>query len=479
MTVVSAVWLAATRCSASATSARARRRASVAGLLLHLPHRPRELVPDEILRALEHGGLGLAERHPRDPLELLQRLSRASLELVLELLQVHLAVADPLLAPGQLDELLRRARPRAARCAPRPSRSRRAGPAPRPRRRPGAARRARAPRPVPRGGWSPPRARRRRRCASAPPRCGARPTSSTPAASTPWRPPPIPSPTISGDHREHVHSSRRVGHRPRRRRGCSHPALPRAGGDPVRWCVALGRHALLRRRASVARWSKRSVVGTRVTGSTGSERAQDAGKCRMKPAHRSARLSSSATTSLERAPPRSPSPRGNEPFVGCSPRATTIRAARSRSGSSAATRLARERLVDPVPPRSSRTSTSPAPRSASAARAAAAKRASSTRPARAAALERLAPSRRLGRRRAPAAAARVARVCSRRATAPQDDALGAMPRGARARASRARSRSSSTPGREPRLDGRLDAARCATGGRRARRRRAAPRRAAR
>ena len=49
-----------------------------AGLLLHLPHRPRELVPDEVLRPLEHRGLGLAERHPRDPLELLQRLARAT-----------------------------------------------------------------------------------------------------------------------------------------------------------------------------------------------------------------------------------------------------------------------------------------------------------------------------------------------------------------------------------------------------------------
>ena len=77
-----------------------------AGLLLHLPHRPRELVPDEVLRALEHGRLRLAERHPGDPLQLLDRLVAARLQLVLELLQVHLAVADTLLPPRHLDQLL-------------------------------------------------------------------------------------------------------------------------------------------------------------------------------------------------------------------------------------------------------------------------------------------------------------------------------------------------------------------------------------
>ena len=107
VTVVSAVWLAATRCSASATRARARRRASRSRLLLHLPDRARELVAHEILRPLEQRRLRLAERHARDALELLERLARAlAFMLLLELLEVHLAVADALLAARHLDELL-------------------------------------------------------------------------------------------------------------------------------------------------------------------------------------------------------------------------------------------------------------------------------------------------------------------------------------------------------------------------------------
>ena len=51
--VVSAAWLAATRCSASATRLRARRLRLGLGLLLELADAPRELVPDEFLRALE------------------------------------------------------------------------------------------------------------------------------------------------------------------------------------------------------------------------------------------------------------------------------------------------------------------------------------------------------------------------------------------------------------------------------------------
>src|SRR6188472_3559142 len=77
-----------------------------AGLLFHLPHRAGELVPDEVLRALEHCRLRLSLRHPGDALELADRTLPARLLLVLELLEMHLAIADALLAPRDLDQLL-------------------------------------------------------------------------------------------------------------------------------------------------------------------------------------------------------------------------------------------------------------------------------------------------------------------------------------------------------------------------------------
>src|ERR671930_144930 len=76
-----------------------------ARLLLELPDTPRELVPDEVFRALEQVRLRLPDRHPGDPLELLQLLVAGLLELLLELLRVRLAVGEPLLAARELDDL--------------------------------------------------------------------------------------------------------------------------------------------------------------------------------------------------------------------------------------------------------------------------------------------------------------------------------------------------------------------------------------
>src|SRR4029079_15659380 len=75
-------------------------------LRLHVATRAHELVPDEVLRALEHRGLRLSLRHPGDALELDDGAVPALLLLLLELLQMHLAAADALLAPRDLDELL-------------------------------------------------------------------------------------------------------------------------------------------------------------------------------------------------------------------------------------------------------------------------------------------------------------------------------------------------------------------------------------
>ena len=73
VTVVSAVWLAATRCE-RVRDERARAPAGVgARLFLHLADIAGQLVPDEILRALEQLLARLAERHAGDPLQLVER----------------------------------------------------------------------------------------------------------------------------------------------------------------------------------------------------------------------------------------------------------------------------------------------------------------------------------------------------------------------------------------------------------------------
>ena len=76
-----------------------------ARLLLHLTDAPCELVPDEILGALEQAQLRLVHRHARDPLELGELLLACLLVLVLELPEMRLAVGEALLAPRDLRQL--------------------------------------------------------------------------------------------------------------------------------------------------------------------------------------------------------------------------------------------------------------------------------------------------------------------------------------------------------------------------------------
>src|SRR5262249_40768634 len=75
-------------------------------LLLHLADVSGELVADEVLPPLEHLLLRLLRGQPGDPLESQERVVLRLLELVLERLDVHLAVAQPLLAPRELRQLL-------------------------------------------------------------------------------------------------------------------------------------------------------------------------------------------------------------------------------------------------------------------------------------------------------------------------------------------------------------------------------------
>jgi hypothetical protein len=76
-----------------------------ARLLLELADPPGQLVPDEVLGALEQLRLRLTDRHPGDPLQLLELVVARLLELLLELLRVRLAVGEPLLAARDLDVL--------------------------------------------------------------------------------------------------------------------------------------------------------------------------------------------------------------------------------------------------------------------------------------------------------------------------------------------------------------------------------------
>ena len=73
-------------------------------LLLHLAHLTCELVPDEILRAVEQLLTCLVDSQPRDLLERVKRLMLRLPQLVLERLDVDFAIAQPLLAPLELCE---------------------------------------------------------------------------------------------------------------------------------------------------------------------------------------------------------------------------------------------------------------------------------------------------------------------------------------------------------------------------------------
>ena len=71
-------------------------------LLLLLPNAAGELVPDQVLRALEQVVLRLRDGEPRDLLELRERFVLRRLQLVLELLDVRLPVGEALVAAFDL-----------------------------------------------------------------------------------------------------------------------------------------------------------------------------------------------------------------------------------------------------------------------------------------------------------------------------------------------------------------------------------------
>ena len=68
-----------------------------ARLLLHLPHLARELVAHEVLRALDQLLARLVDGEAGDLLERGERVAVRVTKLLLERLDVHLAVAEPLL----------------------------------------------------------------------------------------------------------------------------------------------------------------------------------------------------------------------------------------------------------------------------------------------------------------------------------------------------------------------------------------------
>ena len=76
-----------------------------AGLLLHLPHHAREVVADELLGAVEHDLLRLLDGEAGDALELAELVVLGRLRLLLELLEMALAVEEALLAPLELGQL--------------------------------------------------------------------------------------------------------------------------------------------------------------------------------------------------------------------------------------------------------------------------------------------------------------------------------------------------------------------------------------
>ena len=154
VTVASAVWLAATRWSASATRARARRRASDrASSSIWRTSRASSCRTRSFERSSSCWRASWTVS-PEIFSSAVERLTLRVPELVLERLDVDLAISQPLLAPLELREPRVDLELLLERRAPRPSRSGRAGPVPRSRSRCGARRPARAPRPAPRAGPS-------------------------------------------------------------------------------------------------------------------------------------------------------------------------------------------------------------------------------------------------------------------------------------------------------------------------------------
>ena len=73
-------------------------------LFLHLPHLAGELVADEVLRAFEQLLARLVDGQARDLLERREGVALRLAELLLQRLDVHLAIAEPLLLPLELGQ---------------------------------------------------------------------------------------------------------------------------------------------------------------------------------------------------------------------------------------------------------------------------------------------------------------------------------------------------------------------------------------
>src|SRR5262249_15521847 len=71
-------------------------------LLVELPHPAGEVVSDQLLGLLQETRLRLIDRHAGNPFELLELALLRLFQIVLQLLDVHLAVGDALLAAREL-----------------------------------------------------------------------------------------------------------------------------------------------------------------------------------------------------------------------------------------------------------------------------------------------------------------------------------------------------------------------------------------
>ena len=101
-TVVSAAWLAATRWKRVRNEVPRLSAGFCLCFLFELANAARELVANELLRPRHHLRLGLSDRQPRDPLELLELLVLRLFQFLLQLLRVGLAIHHSLLATIQL-----------------------------------------------------------------------------------------------------------------------------------------------------------------------------------------------------------------------------------------------------------------------------------------------------------------------------------------------------------------------------------------
>src|SRR5579859_902664 len=183
----------------------------------------------------------------------------------------------------------------------------------------------------------------------------------------------------------------------------------------IRWCSLIGAQRDARARV-VARYRagdlSKIVEGTGVMFSASLGKTTYAGKSVVcyRPDPTLDQASPATSSTVSGSNPRAASQRA---VFGPRPRRSASRRARSRSGSRAASASATSSSERPWRSRSKRIEASPCPRSASAAARPAAKRASSTRPAR----SRVSSASRLGSAATPAAASRSSRALRERSRA--------------------------------------------------------------